>query len=458
MQRDIIPELIQWIDDPFRKPLILRGARQVGKSTVVRMLAKATNRKLVELNLERHLALNDVFATYDIKKIIASIESLTRMSLSEDNSLLFLDEIQATPSAISALRYFYEDFAKLPVIAAGSLLELVLGEKPMEIPVGRIQYLYMGPMTFEEFLEAKGEVYFLDKIRSYVIGEQWPQALHSHGLDLLKQFLVVGGMPAAVSRSLIQPGSYGGFVIELQSIIDTFKDDFAKYTSRQVLLPILQQVYDRAPRNLARALVLSEMVPGVRHEYIKSAVSLLVAAHVLLLVKQNDAAGIPLAAGQREKSPKLFWLDVGLVNRMLNLEPTWLDLDVSLIHNGAVAEQFVAQHLNWWHGCYVTPSLNYWVRDGKGSAAEVDFVVQLERSIIPIEVKSGPSGSLRSLHQFLIRKSPPFGVRFNTDLPGIQKIEHEVRVEANRDVRLKSRLVSLPLYMVGQLKRLMGKV
>lgn len=458
MKRELINQLIQWVELPGRKPLILRGARQIGKSTAVRMLAQATGRKLVEINLERNVALDSIFATYDLKKIISAIEAVTRTSLPDDNSLLFLDEIQATPSAISALRYFYEDRPNLAVIAAGSLLEQVLGQKPLEIPVGRIQYLYAGPLSFEEFVGTKGEGYFLDRIRNFEFGHEWPEALHAHGLELVKEFLLVGGMPGALHQYLTHSDGGNLASLALQSIIDTFKDDFAKYSSRQILIPVLQQVYDQAPRKLAKLLIYKEIVPNVRHEYIKDAVNLLASARVMTLAKQNDCNGIPIAAGRREKSPKLFWLDVALVNRMLNLDSSWLTSDINLIHAGPIAEQFIAQHLFYWHGSFVPPSLNYWSRDGKSASAEVDFAVQYEGAIIPIEVKSGASGSLRSLHQYLATKSPPFGIRFDGGLPHVMPIDHQVRINEKNSIQLKARVASLPIYMVGQLKRILAKM
>jgi predicted AAA+ superfamily ATPase len=459
LKRDLLNELFQWLNDSARKPLILRGARQVGKSTAVRMLAQEAGYDLIEINLERHLALNEIFGTFDIKKILTAVTSITRKSMNSEKVILFLDEIQATPYAIAALRYFYEDLPMLPVIAAGSLLEQVLAEEAIEIPVGRIQYLYVGPLTFEEFLGAREEGFFLERIRSYRWGNEWPESLHLHGLELIKEYFLVGGMPGAARHSREGIGQMSRSVqLELQSIVDTFKDDFAKYTSREALIPVLQQVYDRAPRYLSKQIIYKEIAPDSRYDYIKSAVSLLSAARVMTLAKKNDASGIPIGAGQREKSPKLFWLDIGLVNRMANLESSWLNDDVKLIYQGAIAEQFVAQHLFYWSGCYVPPSLNYWARDEKSSAAEVDFLVQWNNAIIPVEVKSGPTGSLRSLHQYLARKKPPFGVRLDSSPPVIQSLENMIAIDGKRDIRFNARLASLPLYMIGQLRRLCESV
>ncbi|MEI6398192.1 MAG: AAA family ATPase [Pseudomonadota bacterium] len=455
MQRYLINELKQWVISPRRKPLLLRGARQVGKSTAVRMAMKDSGRQLLEINLEKFLRLDSVFSTLDLKKILPALEVETRIQIRPETSVLFLDEIQATPHAIAALRYFYEELPELPVIAAGSLLEFALGDKPISMPVGRISYHHVGPLTFDEFLTAKGEDFFLEKLATYSFGDQWPTAAHERGVRLVREFMMVGGMPAALSRHLADDADSRSFVPELQSIIDTYKDDFAKYTRRGALLPVLQQLYDFSPRYIGKRLILKEVAPDARHEYIRAAVTLLEKARVLLLARQNDGAGIPLVAGAKDKAPKIFWLDVGLANRMLNFDPAWMALNLDMTHAGQVAEQFVAQHLHWWFGAGSAPALHYWARAGKTVNAEVDFIVQLGTHIFPVEVKSGVAGSLRSLHQFLVKGHAPFGVRLDMDLPGIHPIDHEVRVGSAKHQRLKSKLISLPLYMIGQMRRLM---
>ena len=455
MQRDLIVELKQWITSSHRKPLLLRGARQVGKSTAVRMAVKESGRHLVELNLEKFLRLDPIFATFDLNKIIPAIEAEARTRIDTESSVLFLDEIQATPQAIAALRYFHEECPKLPVVAAGSLLEFVLGENPISMPVGRISYYHVGPISFDEFLVAKGEIFFREKISKFSLGDDWPVSIHEHGIRLVREFMMVGGMPAALDKYLAQPASTRDWINELQSIIDTYKDDFAKYTRRDTLLPVLQQIYDFAPRYLGKNLILKEVAPDVRHEYVRSAIALLEKSRVLLLSKQNDGVGVPLIAGDKEKAPKIFWVDVGLANRMLNLDPTWMAMNLDMIHAGQVAEQFVAQHLQWWSGPGQSPGLHYWARGGKTTNAEVDFLVQLGTKIIPLEVKSGVAGSLRSLHQFLSKGDVPFGVRLDMDLPRFHAIDHDVRVEKDKHQRLKSTLISLPLYMIGELRRLL---
>jgi uncharacterized protein len=455
MDRDLISHLKHWVKSKSRKPLLLRGARQVGKSTAVRMAMKESGLNLIEINLEKFLRLDRIFSTNRLEEILPALETVSRNQIRPNSSVLFLDEIQATPHAIAALRYFYEEIPELPVIAAGSLLEFVLGEKPINMPVGRITYHHVGPLTFDEFLLAKGENYFHDKLITYSIRDSWPQSLHEHGIRLIREYMIVGGMPAALSRHLMNESDSRDFVGELQSIIDTYKDDFSKYTNREALLPVLQQLYDFAPRYIGKSLILKEVAPDVRHEYVRAAIALLEKSRILLLAKQNDGSGLPLVAGAKEKSPKIFWLDVGLANRMLNFEPNWIALNIDMTNAGQLAEQFVAQHLQWWFGPGSSPSLHYWARSGKTANAEVDFIVQLGQNIFPIEVKSGVAGSLKSLHQFLIKGHAPFGIRLDTSFPSIQLIDHEVRIGIDKQQRLKSKLISLPLYMIGQMRRIM---
>jgi predicted AAA+ superfamily ATPase len=416
---------------------------------------KDTGRQLVEINLEKFLRLDGVFATFDLGKILPALEALARSRIRPESSVLFLDEIQATPHAIAALRYFYEELPDLPVIVAGSLLEFTLGEKPISMPVGRISYYHVRPLSFDEYLLAKGEDFFHEKLLKYSLEDHWDPALHERGLRLVREFMMVGGMPAALSSRLAHEAGADDFVNEIQSIIDTHKDDFAKYTRRLALLPVLQQIYDFAPRYLGKSLILKEVAPGVWHEYIRAAITLLEKSRVLLLAKKNDGSEIPLVAGLKDKAPKIFWLDVGLANRMLNFDPAWMALNLDMVHAGQVAEQFVAQHLQWWLGAGSTPALHYWARSGETANAEVDFIVQLGTNIFPVEVKSGAAGSLRSMHQFLVKGHAPFGVRLDMDVPGLHPIDHEVRVGKDKHQRLKSRLLLLPLYMIGQLRRLM---
>ena len=230
-----------WLGKKRRKPLILRGAGQVGKSTLARHFAANSGLTLNEVNLEKYFILDETFKSLDMKRIIREIEGLLGRNILEANSLLFLDEIQAAPHALAALRYFYEELPELPVIAAGSLLEFTLARHAFPMPVGRVEYCYMGPVSFREFVSAL-EPDLCPWIDAAVRLEDVPDTAHRRLLGLLREFLFVGGMPEAVqvyteSRSLSE-------VQEVQrSIIDTYRDDFAKYAGPGELTR-LQRVLD----------------------------------------------------------------------------------------------------------------------------------------------------------------------------------------------------------------------
>lgn len=449
LDRNLIKTLCIWLNDPRRKPLVLRGARQVGKSTLVRMLAAATSTQLVELNLEQHSDLDAVFKTLDIAKIIAAIENRVRVDLPE-KALLFLDEIQAAPHAFAALRYFYEQKRALPVIAAGSLLELMLGDASFSMPVGRVQYMHVGPLTFDEFLVAHNEQWFGEKLKSWTIGAPWPEDLHQHGLQLLRQYWLVGGMPEAVARHSENPADASWRSTQRQ-IVDTYREDFAKYSHRKALLPVIQQMYTRIPRIVGKKIKYSEIAPDVRHAYARDALRLLTDARIVQLATHVDGTGVPLGAEARPEITKAFWVDIGLLNRILGLDT--VEQDLILTHSGPLNEQFISQHLAYWDGIETAPNLFYWLRDGRKGNAEVDFLLQAGSAIIPVEVKASTSGALRSLLQFLARGHSPFGMRFCTDKPQWHALKHNV-LTPNGAVSVASQLLSLPHYMVCETKRL----
>ena len=193
MNRKQLQSLANWLSGADRKPLVIRGARQIGKSTLVRLFARARQRPLAEVNLERYPELNAVFEAMNPQEILNQLEALPKMPAIAADSLLFLDEIQAAPAAIAALRYFYEERRDIPVISAGSLMEFALSERRLSMPVGRIQYLHMGPMTFTEFLEALGENKLEEVVESYTFGAELGPIVHKRLLDLLRSYYFVGG-------------------------------------------------------------------------------------------------------------------------------------------------------------------------------------------------------------------------------------------------------------------------
>ena len=443
--RTIDKDLQDWIKHPNRKPLIIRGARQVGKSTVVRRFANGRGLDLVEINLERHPRLNDAFATLDLTKIFLELDSIAGQSIrAMQKPLLFLDEIQATPAALAALRYFYEDLPKLPVIAAGSLLEFALAKFEYSMPVGRIEYRYLGPLSFEEFLAASGQDFLLNVIESAGIDFA---TLGDHAHDQLlmahRQFLYVGGMPAAVERFLAtrDPSECQGVH---QALLDTFEDDLAKYCSGNALVR-LREIYRQLPLQVGKKVKYVNFSKEDKAREVKQALDQLAMAQIWYPVHHSEAGGSPLGAAKSAEVRKVLFVDIGLMNRALNLRwPHVAKLDErSLCNEGVIAEQYVGQELLYRRMAWEKPSLYYWLREKKAGNAEVDYVIDDHQQLVPIEVKSGKSGTLRSLQNFVEARRSPLAVRFDLNKPSLQEAPY--------------RLLSLPLYMAGRCVEIAGK-
>ena len=456
LDRSTETALHRWLDKERRKPLVLRGARQVGKSTLVRQFAASQGKTLNEINLERHLDLNEVFRTLQVGPVLRELEALSGTPIRPESSLLFLDEIQATPHALQILRYLYEEIPSLPVIAAGSLLELVLSDHAFPMPVGRIEYMHLGPMTFREFLLAV-EPPLAGLLAGLGLAEPLPRSAHKKLLERQREYLFVGGMPEAVQ--VHQEGGHLQDVSEVhRSITDTYLDDFGKY-ARQKELSLLQKVFRSIPRNLGNKAKYSNISPGDRSRDVRHAVDLLTKARVCLPVHHSDCSGLPLLAEIREKDYKLVFLDVGLASHVCGLG--WNALrsmgERELVNEGALAEQFVGQHLADRSEELGPPRLTYWLREAKSSNAEVDYVWSRGDWIIPVEVKAGKSGSLRSLQQFAPSRRPPIAVRFDLNELTLQRVSHQAR-SGDGLVRVEYDLLSLPLYAVGELPRLVNEI
>lgn len=452
MKRIAEEKLETWHRSDGRKPLVIRGARQVGKSTLVRMFAEKAELKLYEINLERHLELDEVFKSLDVHRIIRELEPILGAAVDASDGLLFLDEIQSTPHALAALRYFYEDMPQLRVIAAGSLLEFVLADHAFSMPVGRVEYLHLGPATFEEFLE-EVEPYLLGPMRVASPDEPMADSAHERLLSRFREYLMVGGMPEAVV-SFAKLQQFSDVALRQQTILATYQDDFSKYARQSDLLR-LQRVFNYAPRAIGTKVKYSNISREDRSRELRNAIDLLVKAKVLSAVYHSDCSGLPLHADIDERAYKLLFLDVGLMVRACGLDWTAIsNLDSQrLVNEGAIAEQFVGQHLLRLEEGRMGPHLCYWIREGKSTNAEVDFVISRCDAIVPIEVKAGASGSLRSLWQFALKKKSPFAVRFDLNPISCQEISHTIPL-GNGFETLESRLISMPLYMVGQVDRI----
>jgi predicted AAA+ superfamily ATPase len=450
MHRNQLEFLENWLGRENRKPLVIRGARQVGKSTLVKLFAEHRGRPLNEVNLDRYPNLNSVFATKDPEKIIAEIEALPRMPTVSSETILFLDEIQTTENAMPALRYFYEERSDLAVIAAGSLLEFLLADHTFSMPVGRIEYLHMGPMVFTEYLDALGEANLLKTVKSFSMGNQIASTAHARLIQSMRTYCFVGGMPEAVKRYVQTQKLRAASEVHL-SIIDSYRDDFPKYIGSRNLTRMIH-VFSRAAKTLGKKVKYSSFSKDDQSSTIKGDLELLFLARVLTKVKHSYCNGLPLLADGDERVYKLLFLDVGLANAVLGLD--WSSIsgmdDESLVNEGPIAEQFVGQHLLDLSANTPGRGLYYWLREGKESNAEVDFVCAFHGKIVPVEVKAGSGGSLKSLHQFVGEKQIPLAIRLDTNPPSMQRVQTSIRI-GTETKPISYDLISLPLYLVERI-------
>ena len=461
LQRREIGHLEAWAARRPHKPIVIRGARQVGKSTLVREFARAAGLTLVAVDFERNPELREAFTGRDPARILALLKLLTGKTAAAGTHLLFLDEIQAAPEALAALRYFHEEMPELHLLAAGSLLEFTLAQTRFPMPVGRVEYMHLGPMHFEDFVIAMGEADLADFLRAFplrsVKENALPAALHRKCLDLLRRYWVVGGLPEAVA-AFVHASSGGGVDFEpvsrvLQSVVATYRDDFGKYGRSR---DRIRMVFDRLPHLVARKFKYVEVSREHRASEIGAALDHLCMARVASKVFRTAANGVPLAAEINERFFKCLHVDVGLMCAALGLDVLDLERqgDPTLVNRGAVAEQFVGQHLLYSEAPYLTPALHYWARETRNAAAELDYVIAAGSRVVPVEVKAGATGSLRSLHQFIHEKSSGLALRFNADPPSL--LRDARKLPDGTTVRFD--LLSLPLYLVGQARRLIGEV
>ena len=460
MKRKLSEKLLQWKERATRRPLILRGARQVGKTHLARELAKTSFEHFIEVNFEEDETLSPLFRSKSPDAICELLESKYSTPVRDGRTLLFLDELQAAePHVFESLRYFREKRPGLHVVAAGSLLEFMLdggrkgGGKGFPMPVGRVEYMYVPPMDFEEFLSAVGREGFVGWLRSYHVGDDVPEAIHGELSSWLRRYLAVGGMPAAVEAYRV------GNILETErtqaSILTTYHDDFPKYADR--IPPVhLRRVFDGIPPLLGEKLVFAR-IGGAKSHALSEAFEALCLARVTAKVRQTPANGIPLGFGADDASFKALFLDVGLASRALGLRLVdYVTDDAALLENrGGVCEQFVGQHLLFSGEEFEAPEAYYWRREARSSSAEVDYIIADGSVPVPVEVKAGTTGSMKGLHVFLAEKGRNFAVRLNADRPSFMP---GIRVGTALGREVDFSLLSLPLYAVCQLRRLVREV
>jgi predicted AAA+ superfamily ATPase len=412
--RNIDKELTSWGKEKEGKPLLLRGARQVGKSTAVKELSKQFD-YFLEINFEEQRRVHQLFeGDLNPEELCENLSILYNVPIMPGKTLLFFDEIQACIPAISSLRFFYEKYPRLHVIAAGSLLEFALAETP-SFGVGRIRSLFVYPLSFNEYLEGIGEHQLLTAKKNASIKKPLAAPIHQKLLAHIKRFLVLGGMPEVVA-AYVNNGNLNSCGQVLDDLIIALKADFAKYKKRVPSLRI-SEVFNSVIQQSGGKFIYNKAAIEANHKQIKEATDLLIMAGLVIPVTHTSANGLPLGAGADPKKRKMLLLDTGIFQRLLGLPISEIlfEDDFDAINKGAIAEQYMGLELLKSSSCYRQENLYFWHRETKSSNAEVDYVVQQNENVIPIEVKSGKKGSMQSLFLFLSEKKTPFGVRFSLE-------------------------------------------
>lgn len=393
MKRLAEKQVLAWKDSPRRKPLIIRGARQVGKTWLVENILADQFATFVKIDFEKRRDLHALFAgNLELQAILNYLE-LASGRIIAGKTLLFFDEIQACPRAIMALRYFYEEMPELHIVAAGSLLEFAFDE--ISVPVGRVQYLQIYPMTFYEYLLAMGK----DVMAEYSITPPngIDKSVQQLILDELRNYFFIGGMPECIKTFQNCSSMIETFQVQSE-ILDSYRDDFSKY--KPSINPLsLDAVFLNVAKSVGEQLKYTHLNDTSSSQTNRKAFDLLAKARIIHKIPACDPSGLPLGATANLKKFKASILDIGLLQRICQV-PVELELqqaNLLAMYRGKLAEQFVAQELLAWH----SSELFYWSRDARGSSAEVDFLAVKKGEIYPVEVKSGASGSLRSLHLML---------------------------------------------------------
>ena len=443
--------LSEWASRDIHKPLLLRGARQVGKSTAVQELSKKFD-TFVEINFEKQPKYKALFKDdLDVKRIVPQISAMYGTSIRPGKTLLFLDEIQECPEAIMALRFFKEDMPELHVIAAGSLLEFALKQLPT-FGVGRIHSMFMYPMTFDEFLDANGQQLLIEARNQASVDNPLPEPLHDKLLELLRTYMLVGGMPEAVKTWV----KYHDFVRcqEVQDdIVVTYEDDFTKY-KKNVDPILLRQTLRSAAVQATKKFVYSKVGSDYKTAEVKKSIELLALAGIIHPVIHTDANGLPLGSEEDKSYQKILLIDTGLMLRLLNMslgdisELTTQILTASaadLVNKGPMAELIVGLEMLHHKSPNIRHDLYYWVRHAKNSQAEVDYISNYLQVVVPIEVKANTQGGMKSLWSFMRDKKLHFAIRCSMENFG--KFDY-VDNEDNAEVR---HVWICPIYAISQM-------
>lgn len=410
--------LSEWKNESNRKPLLLRGARQVGKSSAIRQLGK-TFKYFVEVNFERDREIMSVFTgSLKAKDIATRLSAFYGIPVIPGETLLFLDEIQACSEAIHSLWFFYEDYPELHVIAAGSLLEFAL-KNMTSFGVGRVRSLFMYPMSFDEFLVATGNEGWIDVKRNASPQNPVFDALHTKLVEAFRNYLMVGGMPEAVSV-WADTQDYLKCQQVQDDIILAYEDDFSKYEEKADPM-LLRQTLRSVASQIGSKFVYSRVQGDYRSEKVKAALELLKDAGLIRATVHTAANGIPLGAGINDKFIKYIFMDSGLLLRLLGLENTGGPSETSrlilvgsasdLVNKGSITEMTAGLELLKYSSPTQRHDLYYWQNLSRGAQAEVDYVIVKDMKAVPLEVKAGTIGSMKSMYRFMADKHLEYGIR-----------------------------------------------
>ncbi len=436
--RTIIKEIENWANKNQRKPLILRGARQVGKTIAVELFSKQFD-QYIYLNLEIASDCRLFEMNYKIEDLIQAIFFEKNKKRANGKTLLFIDEIQNCPNAISMLRYFYESAKDLYVIAAGSLLESLI-DRQISFPVGRVEFLYMKPLTFKEFVDAEQD----DSYKEILEKIPFPDFAHEKMLKKFYQYTLIGGMPEVINAYYEKQDLYElGLIYE--SLLRSYLDDVEKYARNETMARVMRHSIESS-LYLAGSRIRFEGFGQSRYKSreISEALKTLEKAMLINLMYPSTGTDIPIIPDYN-KSPRLHFLDTGLINYFVGLQKELFGTkDLNSVYEGKVAEHIVGQELIAESQTFLN-KIQFWVREKKQSNAQVDYIIQFENYIIPIEVKIGKSGQLRSLHEFIDRAPHNYSVRVYS---GKLKIDLAETIKGK-----KFYILNLPFYLVGDIKK-----
>ncbi|MDX2346187.1 MAG: AAA family ATPase [Legionella sp.] len=438
MRRNITQSLIRWKDSASRMPLMLRGARQVGKSYVVSDFAATHFEHCVEVNFEMNPEFKHAFSKLDPLWITEQITLLSGQKITPAKTLLFLDEIQECPEAIQSLRYFKEKMPELHVITAGSLLEFALSDATFRMPVGRVEFMYMYPMTFNEFLYAIHENELCYYLINISLKTDVSVAAHEKSLELFRLYMTLGGMPAVIADYAKHKDLQNSRKLQLQ-LLSTYRNDFGKYATHAEK-QYCEKLFTKAPGLIAKHFRYRDVDPDVQSRSIKSALNLLEKAQLVNRINQVSSIQLPLSANINEKKFKLLFVDIGLVLAAMRVDMSHIINASNMISTkGQLSEQIVGQELLAHAPSYDALKLYFWMRDKTGSQAEVDYLYQHNNNVLPIEVKSSAFGRLKSLRLYLDAMQQPFGIKISSDTLSMQQ-----------------QLLNVPIYLISRLSELVA--